>query len=255
MRNFDKTMGRVVVFVPFLLLIVIAGVLAVAGLSSRKADERLFGVGAAAFMLTAGSAMMLGIFALKRAANRPSDLLATLEALRTRLGGETHFASLFSPIVQPRLVTFVRGREVEIRAFRKKASLLGLALGIPRWFFFVTARAAPRAEVYLVGATWARETRVGLMGRSPVQPPRPLLNNIAAYAREPQGAFALLSDPEILGRMEMLAQLPAVQSVGITPSPLGGLGVIVNGGLTRSHDAEHFAWMVEQLVALSERVG
>lgn len=248
-------MGRVVVALGFGMVLAIAGALSVAALQSKKANDRLFALGLSGFFLVAGVAMLLGVFALNSRMNRPTALLGALEALRARLGGDVRVASVFSPLVQPRLVAHVRGREVEVRAFRRKRSLVGLALGVPRWFFFVTAQASPAAELYIVGPTWLRETRLGLAGRHPVASPRPLAGDVQAFSREPREAARLMSDPELLGRMERLAQVPAVMSVGVTRSPLGGLGAIVNGGLQSSHGAEQLAWLVDEVVAIAERAG
>lgn len=248
-------MGRVVVALGFGLVLTVAGVLAVAATQSKKHQDRLVGLGLAGFFVVSGVGMLFAVFALNSRANRPRELLAALDALRARLGGEVHVSSLLSPLVQPRLVTRVRGREVEVRAFRRKASLVGLALGIPRWFFFVTAQATPTAELYVVGPAWLRESRLALLGRHPVPTPRPLAAGAQAFSREPQLAARLAADPELLARMERLAQVPAVISVGVTRSPLGGLGAIVNGGLQSSHGPDQLAWLLDEVVAVAERVG
>lgn len=255
MRGFDKAMGRVVVLLGLGLVLGIGGVLAVAALQAKRPNDRLVGLGLSGFLVVAGCLMLLGVFALNSRANRPASLLGALEALRARLGGEVMTASLLSPLVQPRLVTRVRGREVEVRAFRRRRGLVGLALGVPRWFFFVTAQAAPRAELYLVAPAWAREARLWLAGRRPVTTPRPLAGGAQACARDPSQAAHLLADPELVLRMERLVQAPGVMSVGVTPSPLGGLGAIVTSGLQTSDGAERLGWFVDEIVSIAERAG
>lgn len=255
MRNADRTFGTVVVAFGFLLLFGIAGALAVAGLQAKKSGDRLFALGAAGTMVIVGSGFLLLVFGLRAAANRPKQVVAALQALQAQLGGDVSTSSLFAPLVQPRLVAFVRGREVEVRCFRRKRGLVGLALGIPGWFYFVTARCQPRAEAFLVAPAFARETRLGLMGRVPVATARPLHGGIEAFARDPGGASTVLADPELLARLERLAMRPGVQSAGVTTSPLGGLGAIVSGGLTSDLGGAELGALVQEIVAVAERVG
>jgi hypothetical protein len=212
-RNFDRYMnGCIWLFVLGTCLVIAGPLLAVAATD----DDPAALVFAAVFALLLPAVMlpiMLLVFWLQSRRKKDPRILGLLEPLRQELGGELVLPSVFTPLLQPRLITRVQGVELEIRFFPIRSSAAGFVIAsfaeeqharfaapLWTWAWRMTVHAELPVPYRVAAVTRTRLAGIGtgLAGLHAFSlGDADLDRTFACYSTEPERARLAFSDPHL----------------------------------------------------------